>query len=130
MIARHSTTILAGVAVTELEGRVGQKGQITLPKELREKWGIKAQDKVRIVPEADGLKVQPGGSRMAKHFGSVEPIRSPEDYTGVRREFEALVAEDAATRGQQQAMARLLDTNILIRRSPVVIRQRLRQHIG
>lgn len=101
MTARQSTTILEGMTVKEFESRVGQKGQITLPKELREKWGIKPKDKVRIVPEADGVKVQPAGSKMAKHFGSVKPVRTPEDYTGVRREFEALVAEDAATRGQQ-----------------------------
>lgn len=101
MTSRQSTTIAEGMAVKEFESRVGQKGQITLPAELREKWGIKAKDKVRIVPEADGLKVQPAGSKMAKHFGSVQPVHSPEDYTEVRREFEELVAEDAATRGQQ-----------------------------
>lgn len=89
------------MTMKEFESRVGQKGQITLPAELRRRLGIKPKDTVRIVPDADGVKVQPAESRLRKHFGSVEPHHRPEDWTAVRREFEELVAEDARTRGQQ-----------------------------
>jgi AbrB family looped-hinge helix DNA binding protein len=84
----------------EFESRVGQKGQITLPAELRHRLGIKPKDTVRIIPVEGGVKVVPRTSKMARPFGSVKPLQTPEDYTKVRREFEELVAEDALTRGQ------------------------------
>lgn len=83
------------------ESRVGQKGQITLPAELRARLGIKPKDTVEFVPEADGIKVRPRKSRLLEGFGAVQPHHRPEDWTAVRREFEELVAEDAMTRGQQ-----------------------------
>ena len=78
-----------------------QKGQVTIPAELRDKLGLAPKDTVQFVLDADGVKVQPAPSRIRKHFGSVTPREKPEDWTAVRREFEELVAEDALTRGQQ-----------------------------
>jgi AbrB family looped-hinge helix DNA binding protein len=85
----------------EYESRMTQKGQITIPAEIRAQLGLKPKDRVRFVPEADGVKVQPAESRLRKYFGSVTPHSHPEDWTAVRREFEELAAEDARTRGQQ-----------------------------
>jgi len=85
----------------EFESRMTQKGQVTIPAEIRQQLGLKPKDKVRFVTDADGVRVQPAESKLAKHFGSVKPINRPEDWTAVRREFEELVAEDAMTRGQQ-----------------------------
>lgn len=85
----------------EFESRITQKGQVTIPAEIRQQLGLKPKDKVRFVADADGVKVQLAESKLAKHFGSVKPINRPEDWTAVRREFEELVAEDAMTRGQQ-----------------------------
>ena len=89
------------MSVKEYEGRISQKGQITIPKELREKFGLKPGDTVRFLLEADGIKLQRVESRLYKGFGTVKPHHYPEDWTAVRREFEELVAEDALTRGQQ-----------------------------
>lgn len=85
----------------EHESRVGQKGQVTLPADMRNRLGIKPKDTVRFVEEGDGIKVKPAESTLRKHFGSVKPRRTPEDWTAVRREFEELAAEDARTRGQE-----------------------------
>lgn len=95
------TTDGKGTTMKEFESRMTQKGQVTIPAEIRHQLGLKPKDKVRFVTGADGVKVQPAESKLAKHFGSVEPINRPEDWTAVRREFEELVAEDAMTRGQQ-----------------------------
>lgn len=78
-----------------------QKGQVTIPAEIRAKLGIAPKDTVRFVLEADGVKVQLAPSKIRKHFGVITPKNIPEDWTAVRREFEELVAEDAQTRGQQ-----------------------------
>ncbi len=85
----------------EFESKMTQKGQVTIPVEIRQQLGLKPKDKVRFVADADGVKVQPAESKLTKHFGAVKPINRPEDWTAVRREFEELVAEDAMTRGQQ-----------------------------
>lgn len=85
----------------EYESRMTQKGQVTLPAELRAKLGLRPKDTVRFIEEADGIKVQRAESRLRKYFGVVKPHNYPEDWTAVRREFEERAAEDARTRGQQ-----------------------------
>lgn len=85
----------------EFESRVGQKGQITLPAELRTRLGIKPKDTVQFVQEADGIKVTPRKSTLLEGFGAVQPHQRPEDWATVRAEMEGLMAEDARTRGQQ-----------------------------
>jgi AbrB family looped-hinge helix DNA binding protein len=84
------------VAMKVLESRMTQKGQITIPAEIRAQLGLKPRDKVRFIPEADGVRVQPAESKARKGFGAVTPINTPEDWRAVRRNFEELVAEDAA----------------------------------
>mgnify|MGYP001342204835 CR=1 FL=1 len=83
------------------ESRVGQKGQVTLPVEMRNHLGIKPKDTVQFVEEGDGIKVRLAASTLRKHFGSVKSHRTPEDWTAMRRDFEELAAEDARTRGQE-----------------------------
>lgn len=83
------------------ESRVGQKGQITLPAELRARLGIEPKDTVQIIEEADGIKVRPQKSVMIEGFGAAQPHQRPEDWAKVRAEMEERMAEDALTRGQR-----------------------------
>lgn len=78
-----------------------QKGQVTIPAEIRAQLGLKPRDKVQFVPEVGGVRVQPAESKARKGFGAVAPINRPEDWRAVRREFEELVAEDVADEGQR-----------------------------
>jgi AbrB family looped-hinge helix DNA binding protein len=80
----------------ELESRMTQKGQITIPAEIRARLGLKPKDKVRFVSQADGVKIQPAESKLLEGYGAVTPVHRPENWTDVRREFEELVAEDVA----------------------------------
>lgn len=77
-----------------------QKGQITIPVELRAKLGVVPGDTVRLTLEADGVKVQRVQSTIHSAFGIVTPRNRPEDWTKVRAETEAMMAEDAMKRGQ------------------------------
>ena len=83
-----------------MESRMTQKGQITIPAEIRARLGIKPKDKVQFILESDGVKVVPAESRFLKGYGAVPPINTPEDWRAVRREFEELVAEDADREGR------------------------------
>jgi len=100
------------MSVKEYEGRISPKGPITIPRELREKFGLKPGDMVRFLVEGDGIKVQRVVSRLSEGFGAVEPHHYPEDWTAVRRGFEELVAEDALTRGQQET--RIIDSQSML----------------
>ncbi|MGI8689574.1 MAG: AbrB/MazE/SpoVT family DNA-binding domain-containing protein [Thermomicrobiales bacterium] len=79
-----------------------QKGQVTIPAEIRAQLHLKPRDKVRFVAEADGVRVQPAESKARKGFGAVAPINTPEDWRAVRREFEELVAEDVASEDRRE----------------------------
>ena len=79
-----------------LESRMTQKGQVTIPAEIRVQLGLKPRDKVRFVAEVGGIRVEAAESKARKGFGAVKPINTPEDWQAVRREFEELVAEDVA----------------------------------
>jgi AbrB family looped-hinge helix DNA binding protein len=89
------------MTMKEFESRVGQKGQITIPAEMRNHFGIKPKDTVEFVEEEDGIKVKPRKSVLLEGFGAVNPHKRPEDWAQVRAEMEAEIAEDAMTRGQQ-----------------------------
>lgn len=84
----------------EFESRVGQKGQITLPAEVRARFGIKPKDTVRIIADEDGVRVKPAPSRLLSGFGIATPHNRPEDWAKVREDVEEMIAEDAQTRGQ------------------------------
>lgn len=38
--------------------KVGEKGQITIPKHLRERFGLQKDSEVELIPEKDGILIQ------------------------------------------------------------------------
>ena len=51
------------------ESKVTSKGQITIPKELREKYNIKVGDRVVLIPEEDGILIKHRVSPLASLRG-------------------------------------------------------------
>jgi AbrB family looped-hinge helix DNA binding protein len=86
MTVQRRATVLEDMTVKEFESRVGQKGQITLPAEMRHRLGIKPRDIVRIVPVEDGVKIERAESKLLKGFGAVTPHTRPEDWRAIREE--------------------------------------------
>lgn len=86
-------------AMKEFESKVGQKGQITLPAELRQQLGIKPKDMVRIVPDADGLKVRRADPKLLRGYGAVQPHSRPEDWQAIREAVEEGIAEEVMQEG-------------------------------
>ena len=84
----------------ELETTITQKGQVTIPAEIRSRLGLKPRDKVRFEMQGDTLTLHPASSRLLRWYGSVTPKERPEDFRQVRDEFEEGVAEEVEAEGE------------------------------
>jgi AbrB family looped-hinge helix DNA binding protein len=78
----------------ELETTVTEKGQVTIPRSVRARLGIKPKDKVAFEVEGDAVRIRRAPSRVLAGYGAVKPRRKPEDLRALREEFESNVAEE------------------------------------
>ena len=86
----------------DLETSVTQKGQVTIPAEMRRRLGLRARDKVIFELEGNVLRLHPvSSSRILRGFGAVSPRNRPENWAGVRDEVEQSISEEAAIEGQR-----------------------------
>ena len=81
------------------ETTVTEKGQVTIPADVRATLGLKPKDKVIFEVEGDVAKMRRAPSKVARWYGSVTPKRRPEDFRALREEFEQGVAEDVTREG-------------------------------
>ncbi len=84
------------MAYRSSETTVTEKGQVTIPVDVRKALGIKPRDRVRVEydPEQDVAVIRPLPSVVAALYGIVEPRQRPEDFRALREEFERGVAEE------------------------------------
>ena len=83
----------------EFETTVTEKGQVTIPIEIRRLMGLHPHDKVHFEVEEGVVKIRRASSKLLQWFGSVKPQNKPEDFQKIREEFEKGVAEEAASEG-------------------------------
>jgi len=83
----------------EFETSVTEKGQVTIPQEIRRIMGLQPRDKVRLEVEGDVVKISRASSKLIQWFGSVTPRNKPEDFQKIREEFEKEVAREVASEG-------------------------------
>ncbi len=83
----------------ELETTVTQKGQVTIPQEIRRKLGLEPHDRVRFQVEGETVRITKASSTLLKWYKSVTPRNKPEDFRAVREEFEKGVAEEVVSEG-------------------------------
>lgn len=76
------------------ESTMTQKGQITIPAEIRSELGLKPHDRLRLDLKDGVITVVPTTSRIRRHFGTVTPRNRPENWSAIRDEVEELVATD------------------------------------
>ena len=79
----------------EIETTVTQKGQVTIPAEVRKALGLKPHDKVTFELEGDVAKIKRATSKVRRWYGAVKPIERPEDFRKIREEFEEGVAAES-----------------------------------
>lgn len=85
--------------MSELETTVTQKGQVTIPLQIRRLMGLEPHDRVRFVVEGDAVRITKASSQLLKWYKSVPPRNKPEDFRAVREEFERGVAEEVVSEG-------------------------------
>ena len=67
---------------------VTQKGQVTIPGELRKVLKIKPRDKVAFELVDGEVRLRPAPSPVEAGFAAVKPRNRPEDFRKMRREVE------------------------------------------
>lgn len=69
--------------------RVQSRGQVTLPKELREQTHISPGDLVRIsVTDEGNLQIEPAGIKPLEYYWEKFAIEGPIDVESMRRDAE------------------------------------------
>ena len=71
--------------------RIGKRGQITLPRELRVAWEVGDGDQVVFLQRGDDVLVRPLKQTLRDMRGSV-PAREGQDSESVRRQVKRAVA--------------------------------------
>jgi len=69
-----------------------KRGQVTIPKRIREYLGIKSRDGVKFEIEKGTVKIK-SAKALDLNFGKVRPKRRPEDFKKMRKFFEKRVGE-------------------------------------
>ncbi len=75
--------------------RVTEKGQVTIPVELRRALKIKPRDKVSFELLDGEVRLRPAKSVVEATHGAVTPTSRPEDFRKLRKDFEEGTADDA-----------------------------------
>jgi antitoxin PrlF len=88
--------------VHELHASVTQKGQVTIPVEIRRMLGVRPRDKVAFRVEADQVRLVRSGSVVARTAGALAgpgPRLSAQDE---RAAAEEAIAEEAIARTEKR----------------------------
>ena len=85
----------------KLETTLTQKGQVTIPAEIRSRLGLKPHDKLQFELEGEVVKLRPAPSKILRWYGAVTPRKKPENYRKVREEFETAVAEEVDSESER-----------------------------
>lgn len=83
----------------EHETTLTQKGQVTIPLEIRRLLGLGPRDRVRFEIEGDTVRITKATSKILQGYRSVTPHNRPEDFRAAREEFEKGVAEEVISEG-------------------------------
>jgi AbrB family looped-hinge helix DNA binding protein len=78
--------------------KIGRRGQLTLPKEIRQKLQLREGDHVAFYFDGDQVIMQPLTQTLLDLRGSV-PVDAPQDFDAIRRQAVAARARRAAGDG-------------------------------
>ena len=69
----------------EIVATMTQKGQVTIPVEIRHLLGLKAKDKIAFSIDEGNIRLAPAKYTLENVFGVVKPINKPEDFKKLKQ---------------------------------------------
>lgn len=76
-----------------ITAKVGRRGQLTLPKEIREALEIEEGQRVAFVKRGGSISLLPLNESLADHYGSIE-VEGPQDFDVLRAEARRRKAQE------------------------------------
>ena len=80
----------------EITTTITQRGQVTIPAEIRRALRLKPRDKVAFIMEDGLVRLAPVSYSLESVYGSVKPSKKPEDFEEVSRVARDAKAEKTA----------------------------------
>lgn len=84
---------------TTARAKVTSKGQITLPKAIRDALGLDASSTVEFTLTDGGAVMKPATGFLAR-YGTIKPLNRPEDWAKIRADTARAVGRRAVERGR------------------------------
>lgn len=66
--------------------KISEKGQLTLPREIRQKYNINKAGYVRIIPLEDGVKLVPTNKEGITSLRGVVKVDGEQDFEAIRNQ--------------------------------------------
>ncbi|CAI4033306.1 AbrB/MazE/SpoVT family DNA-binding domain-containing protein [Nitrospira tepida] len=82
-----------------LESTMTRKGQVTIPKVIRDRLGVKEGEKVFFVVRGEEVVLKVIKGTILDLKGSVQPSMHPEDFDKIRQAVKHTVAKRVAGHG-------------------------------
>jgi AbrB family looped-hinge helix DNA binding protein len=82
-----------------LESTVTRKGQVTIPKAIRDRLGVKEGEKVLFVMRGEEVVLKVVKGTILDLRGSVQPSAHPEDFEKIRQSVKQGVGKRVAGHG-------------------------------
>lgn len=82
-----------------LQRRMTQKGQVTIPAEMRAALGLKPRDRVEFTLDGNEVRLAPAESTIRRWYGAVPALDPPMTDRELREAFERDVADEVMSEG-------------------------------
>ena len=82
-----------------LESTVTRKGQVTIPKAIRDRLGVKEGEKVLFVMRGEEVVLKGIKGTILDLRGSVQPSAQPEDFAKIRQSVRRAIAKKVGGHG-------------------------------
>lgn len=78
-----------------IESTITAKGQITIPRRIREFLHVRPKDKIAFEIENEEVKIKPAMD-VESAFGIIKPKQKPENFRAMRETVERAIAKETA----------------------------------
>lgn len=83
--------------------KIGRRGQLTLPKPVRQALGLREGDRVAFVDQGGEVVLHPLRATLRDLRGSVPAPGGPQDFAAIREHVGRALAREAAMAGTEAA---------------------------